>query len=76
MAGELFGKIGEHWVAARKVVQRGVAGVAGITMLLRPTLAGAVVFGEGADGVSQFLEVEAEVGFIERRGEERAHGGS
>jgi hypothetical protein len=26
--------------------------------------------------VSQFLEVEADVGFIERRGEERAHGGS
>jgi hypothetical protein len=72
--GERAREVGEKGIAARQVVEGGVAGVALVAMLARPAAAGCVVLGKGADGVGEFGEVEVEVGFVERSGEEVAHG--
>ena len=43
MPGQQLGQVGECRVAPRQVVERGVAGVAGIVMLGTPTTAGFIV---------------------------------
>src|SRR6185312_1839586 len=49
----------EGGVALWKIVERHVAGIAGITMLLRPAAAGLVVLSEAADRMRKFGEQNA-----------------
>ena len=75
VAGEQSPQIGERRIAARQIVKRGVAGIAPVAMVAAPPDPGAIVGGEAADRMRQFVEQISlvEHGFVKRCGEQAAH---
>jgi hypothetical protein len=73
VARQQLGEFADCGVALRKIVQRRIAGVAGVAMLLRPAASRRVVLREASDrmGESREERVVCDSRFIEVRDEQR-----
>ena len=74
VARQQLRELGDRRIALRQIVERRVARVAGVAMLLRPAAAGLVVLGEGADRMRELAEKRfvGDLGLVEPGGEQGA----